>query len=111
LGAILRHVDFLACNVPGVPVPVWVGGAAVRMQYAFGPTIGAGINITLITYQDTCARGINADSGAVPDLPVFHECLVEGFEEVLALARKPGTSPTRTRPRTKRPARIPTPIA
>ena len=52
-----------------MPVPVWVGGAAVTMQYAFGPTIGAGVNVTLISYQDTCALGINADSGAIPDLP------------------------------------------
>jgi diacylglycerol O-acyltransferase / wax synthase len=110
IGSILRHVDFLASNVPGVPVPVWVGGAAVTMQYAFGPTIGAGVNITLITYQDTCALGINADSGAVPDLPVFRECLVEGFEEVLALGLEPPPAPP-GRPRKKRPARIPTPIA
>jgi diacylglycerol O-acyltransferase / wax synthase len=111
IGAILRHVDFLASNVPGAPVPVWVGGAAVTMQYAFGPTIGAGINVTLITYQDTCALGINADSGAVPDLAVFHECLVEGFEEVLALGQGSGTSRSRSRPRKKQPARIATTIA
>jgi diacylglycerol O-acyltransferase len=113
IGAILRHVDFLASNVPGVPVPVWVGGAAVTMQYAFGPTIGAGVNITLITYQDTCALGINADSGAIPDLPLFHECLVAGFDEVLALGREsaPATPPARRTTRAKRPARPPAPIA
>jgi len=86
VGAILRHVDFLASDVPGVPVPVWVGGAKVTMQYAFGPTIGAGVNITLFTYQDTCSLGINADSGAIPDFAAFHECLVAGFDEVLDLA-------------------------
>jgi diacylglycerol O-acyltransferase len=87
VAAILRHVDFLASDVPGVPVPVWIGGAAVTMQYAFGPTIGAGVNITLFTYRDTCALGINVDSGAIPDFEVFHECLVEGFDEVLALSQ------------------------
>jgi diacylglycerol O-acyltransferase len=86
VGAILRHVDFLASDVPGVPVPVWVGGAKVTMQYAFGPTIGAAVNITLFTYQDTCSLGINADSGAIPDFEVFRECLVAGFDEVLGLA-------------------------
>ena len=114
IGAILRHVDFLASNVPGVPVPVWVGGAAVTMQYAFGPTIGAGVNVTLITYQDTCALGINADSGAIPDLPVFRECLVAGFDEVLALGREtPRATPPATRrtTRAKRPARPPAPIS
>jgi diacylglycerol O-acyltransferase len=86
IGAILRHVDFLASNVPGLPMPVYLAGAPVRMQYGFGPTIGAGVNVTLMTYVDTCALGINADSGAIPDFNVFHECLVAGFAEVLALA-------------------------
>jgi diacylglycerol O-acyltransferase len=113
IGAILRHVDFLASNVPGAPVPVWVGGAAVTMQYAFGPTIGAGVNVTLITYQDTCAFGINADSGAIPDLPLFRECLVAGFDEVLALGRgsTPATPSAGRTPRAKRPARPPAPIS
>ncbi len=114
IGAILRHVDFLASNVPGMPVPVWVGGAAVTMQYAFGPTIGAAVNVTLITYRDTCALGINADSGAIPDLPLFLECLVAGFDEVLALGSEtpPATPPAVRRPaRAKRPARPRTPTA
>jgi len=104
IGAILRHVDFLASNVPGPPIQVYVGGAAVRMQYGFGPTIGAGVNITLMTYRDTCAIGINADGGAIPDFEVFQECLVAGFEEVLAIA----TTDTRTRPRRLSKRRRPT---
>lgn len=87
VGSMLRHVDFLASDVPGVPVPVFLGGARVRMQYAFGPTIGAAVNVTLLTYVDTCALGIDVDSGAIPDYDVFYECLVEGFDEVLACAR------------------------
>ena len=30
--------------------------------------------------------GINVDTAAIPDYDVFHRCLVEGFDEVLALA-------------------------
>lgn len=86
IATILRHVDFLASNVPGIPVPVYLGGARVRMQYPFGPTIGAAVNVTLMTYVDTCALGVNVDTGAIPDLDVFHACLIEGFDEVLALA-------------------------
>jgi WS/DGAT/MGAT family acyltransferase len=99
IGAILRHVDFLASDVPGVPVQVYLGGAAVRMQYAFGPTIGAGVNVTLMTYVDTCALGINVDTGAIPDFDVFRDCLVEGFDEVLALAAPAEGSVPRQRPR------------
>ena len=71
---------------PGVPVPVFLGGARVRMQYAFGPTVGSAVNVTLLTYVDTCALGIDVDSGAIPDFDVFYECLVAGFDEVLAIA-------------------------
>jgi WS/DGAT/MGAT family acyltransferase len=87
IGWVLRHVDFLASDVPGIPVPVFLGGARMRAQYAFGPTIGAAVNITLVSYVDTCSFGINVDTGAIPDFDVFHACLVAGFEEVLALAR------------------------
>lgn len=86
IGSILRHVDFLASDVPGIPAPVFLGGARVLKQYAFGPTIGAAVNVTLLTYVDTCALGIDVDTGAIPDYDVFHECLVAGFDEVLAIA-------------------------
>ncbi len=89
VASILRHVDFLASDVPGLPVPVFLGGARVTAQYPFGPTIGAGVNVTLMTYVDTCALGINVDTGAIPDFEVFHACLVAGFDEVLALAGEP----------------------
>lgn len=86
IGSILRHVDFLASDVPGIPVPVYLGGAKVRAQYAFGPTIGAAVNVTLLTYVDTCSLGIDVDTGAIPDFDAFRDCLVAGFDEVLALA-------------------------
>jgi WS/DGAT/MGAT family acyltransferase len=86
IGAVLRRVDFVASDVPGIPIPVRLGGAALRMAYGFGPTIGAAVNVTLLSYVDTCALGINVDAGAIPDFDVFHDCLVDGFDEVLALA-------------------------
>lgn len=86
IGSVLRKVDFLASDVPGVPVPVYLGGAKVKVQYAFGPTIGSAVNVTLLTYVDTCALGIDVDTGAIPDFEEFYDCLVAGFDEVLALA-------------------------
>lgn len=86
LSAVFRHVDFLASDVPGIPVQVFFGGAPVRAQYAFGPTIGSAVNVTLLSYVDTCALGIDVDTGAIPDVDDFYDCLVAGFEEVLALA-------------------------
>jgi Wax ester synthase-like Acyl-CoA acyltransferase domain/WS/DGAT C-terminal domain len=71
---------------PGFPMPVYLAGAKVRMQYAFAPTIGAAVNVTLLSYVDTCAIGINMDAAAIPDAEVFYDCLVAGFDDVVALA-------------------------
>ena len=86
IGSVLRKVDFVASDVPGLPMPVYLAGAKVRMQYAFGPTIGSAVNVTLLTYVDTCALGIDVDTGAIPDFEEFCDCLAAGFDEVLALA-------------------------
>ena len=86
IGSVLRHVDFLASDVPGVAVPVFLGGASVRAQYAFGPTIGASVNVTLLTYVDTCALGINVDTAAIPDYDVFYDAIVASFDELLSIA-------------------------
>lgn len=99
IASILRNVDVLASDVAGIPVPVYIGGAKVLVQYPFGPTIGAGLNVTMMSYVDTCALGINADTGAVPDFDVLHACLVAGFEEVLSVGdRARGGARAGTRP-------------
>ncbi len=85
-GGMLKHVDFLASNVPGFPDPVYVGGARMVAFYPFGPTLGSAANITLMSYRDTCHLGVNTDMGAVPDPELFVECLRDGFGEVLELA-------------------------
>ncbi|WP_445271808.1 WS/DGAT domain-containing protein, partial [Streptomyces sp. DSM 41978] len=84
IGSELRHVDFVASDVPGFPLPLRLGGIPVQMQYAFSPTLGASVNATLLSYVDTCAIGINVDTGAIPDYRVFRDCLAGGFEETVA---------------------------
>jgi len=82
----LRHVDFVASDVPGFSQRLRLAGAEVKLPIAFSPTIGAGLNATLLSYVDTCAVGINVDTGAYPDFDVLSDCLSIGFREVLALA-------------------------
>ncbi|MFN8036351.1 MAG: wax ester/triacylglycerol synthase family O-acyltransferase [Acidimicrobiia bacterium] len=86
VGGMLKHVDFLASNVPGIPVPIYLSGARVERFYAFGPTIGAALNLTLLSYCGTSFVGVNVDTGAVPDPDALLDCLREGFDEVLAIA-------------------------
>jgi diacylglycerol O-acyltransferase len=84
-GGMLKHVDFLASNVPGFPSPVYVAGARLEALYPFGPTLGAALNVTLMSYRGTCNIGINTDAGAVPDADALVACLQAGFEEVLGV--------------------------
>jgi hypothetical protein len=89
VGSMLKHVDFLASNVPGIDVPVFLAGARVAQWYAFGPTIGAALNVTLVSYDGKCFIGVNVDTGAIPDSAAMLECLRDGFDEVLHIDSEP----------------------
>ena len=96
IGAMLNGVDFLASNVPGVPVPMWLEGQRVQRFFPFGPTAGSAVNITLMSYDGVCCIGVNADAAAIPDPDVLAECLREGFDEVCSLASpEPKPKPAR----------------
>jgi len=86
IGSMLKHVDFLASDVPGIPVPLYLAGAPVTGYYAFGPTTGAAFNATLVSYRTTCCIGCTIDTAAVPDPDKLMACLRDGFDEVLELA-------------------------
>ena len=59
----------------------------MEANFGFGPLTGAGCNITLLSYLDEVHLGVSTDPAAVPDPLVFADCLQDGFDEVLALAR------------------------
>jgi diacylglycerol O-acyltransferase / wax synthase len=90
VGDILKHVDFVASNVPGIAVPVHLAGAEVVGFFAWGPTIGAALNVTLLSYNGTCCIGVTTDTAAVPDAGALVDCLGDGFEEVLAFGGSRG---------------------
>ncbi|WP_072813376.1 wax ester/triacylglycerol synthase domain-containing protein [Rhodococcus zopfii] len=83
IGSMLEHVDFLASNVPGSPVPLYVAGARAEGYYAFGPTIGSSFNVTMVSYLGVCYLGFTLDVGAVPDQGVFEDCMRAGFRDVI----------------------------
>ena len=71
----LKCCDFVTTNVPGAPVPVFIGGARVDRLYAFAPTAGAAVNVSLISHCETCCIGVVIDTTAVPDPDVLLDCL------------------------------------
>ncbi|MEL7210403.1 MAG: WS/DGAT domain-containing protein, partial [Actinomycetota bacterium] len=82
-GSMLKGVDFVTSNVPGAPFPVYLAGARIQSQFAFGPMTGAAANITLLSYVDELNMGFNTDPAAIPDIDDFMDCMREGFDEVL----------------------------
>lgn len=85
VGGVLKHIDFVASNVPGTPAPIYLAGSKVTGFFPFGPTIGSSFNITLLSHCGTCDIGINIDTAAVPDPELLLECLRESFAEITAL--------------------------
>jgi diacylglycerol O-acyltransferase / wax synthase len=84
-GSMLKGVDLVASNVPGAPIPLYLAGAQVLEQYAFGPPSGAAANVTLLSWGPEACVGINLDLAAVTDPDLLVESLEHGFDEVLAI--------------------------
>ncbi|MGW4370583.1 wax ester/triacylglycerol synthase domain-containing protein [Nocardia takedensis] len=80
--AMLEHVDLVASNVPGSPVPLYLAGARVDAVYAFAPTLGTAFNVALVSHVGTCFIGLDVDTAAVPDAPVLRESMEYGFAAV-----------------------------
>jgi WS/DGAT/MGAT family acyltransferase len=85
-GSMLKGIDFVTSNVPGPPVPVYLVGARLERQVAFGPMTGAAANVTLLSYVDQLDIGVNTDPHAVSDPDLLVACLDDAFAEILALA-------------------------
>ena len=85
-GSMLKGVDYTTSNVPGAPVPVFIGGARLEAMFPFGPLAGAAVNVTLLSNCDDVHLGVNSDLAAVPDPDALLESLQESFDELLKLA-------------------------
>lgn len=83
IGRLAETSDITASNVPGPPAPVWVCGVPVIRLYPLVATIGAAVNVTLVSYARTwAALGVSMDDAAVPDPDTLMECLAEGYAEL-----------------------------
>ena len=87
LGSMLKAIDFVATNVPGLDRPAHLAGATVEQQFAFAPPSGAAFSAALLSHLDRCTLGMVIDTSAVSDPKVLVTCMAEGFEEVLDVGR------------------------
>lgn len=103
-GSMLKAIDFVATNVPGIPQRAYLAGAEVLREYAFAPPSGAALSIALLSHRDRCCVGVNIDTAAVPDPDQMMSCLRDGFDEVLAVGEAATPPPVRTTARATRKA-------
>lgn len=87
LGGMLKALDFVSTNVPGVPVPLYVAGSEIKTMIPYAPTGGAACAFALLSYKDQVSIGINCDPEAVEDHDLMLECAREAFAEVGAYAQ------------------------
>ena len=82
--------DLQASNVPGIPWDTYVAGAKVLRMFPFGPLPGCAVMATMISHNGIGCIGINHDAASITEPELFADCLVQGFNEVLALAGDDG---------------------
>ena len=69
--------NLVISNVPGPPIPLYFAGARMTEAYFFGPVFeGAGLNLTVVSYDGTVGLGAIACRELVPDVAV----VTKGFE-------------------------------
>jgi diacylglycerol O-acyltransferase len=81
-----RASDLQVSNIPGLPHGVELAGARVERMYTLGPRPGVAAMVTLLTYDGRCSVGLTVDAELFTDLDLLRTCIVEGFDEVGALA-------------------------
>jgi len=78
-----RASDVTTSNVPGPPTPLYVAGARIVGMYPLVATIGAAVNVTMVTYDGSAFIGVSADERAVPDIHELIADLRSGFATVI----------------------------
>jgi WS/DGAT/MGAT family acyltransferase len=81
--------NLIISNVPGPPVPLYIGGARVVGIYPFGPLLeSTGVNITVLSNMDNIDVGVIADAVTVPDPWPIADGFGTAIDELRAAAEK-----------------------
>ncbi|OBI85825.1 WS/DGAT/MGAT family O-acyltransferase [Mycobacterium asiaticum] len=81
--------DVQASNVPVYPGDTFIAGAKVLRQYGIGPLPGVAMMVVLISRGGWCTITVRYDRASVRKDELFAQCLLEAFNEILALAGDP----------------------
>ena len=82
-----QTVDFATSNVRAAPMPVYIAGAQLLENYAFGPLLGVAFNLTLLSYNGHLEMGINIDAAAVDEPARLAELVEDSFKALTRAGR------------------------
>ncbi|CDP88967.1 acyltransferase [Mycolicibacterium farcinogenes] len=77
--------DVQASNVPVYPGDTFLAGAKILRHYGIGPLPGVAMMVVLISRSGYITVTARYDRAAITDEKLFAQCLLDGFDEVLAL--------------------------
>src|SRR6201986_1604632 len=81
--------DGQASNVPVYPGDTYLVGAKILRQYGIGPLPGVAMMVVLISRGGYCTITSRYDRAAVRAQELRARCLLDGFDEILALVGDP----------------------
>jgi diacylglycerol O-acyltransferase / wax synthase len=81
--------DVLASNVPSYKGDAYIAGAKVLRKYGLGPLPGVAMVVNLLSTGEWCTITVRYDRAAVRDEKLFVQCLLTGYDEILALGGEP----------------------
>lgn len=94
VSGMMRGVDVILTNVPGLAEPRYLAGARVERIFPFAPTAGSAFNVALLSHGDNACFGIVADTEAVGDTSGLFRMVFEGIDEAIAAAEATPADPT-----------------
>ncbi len=81
--------NVVVSNLPGSPVPLWCCGARLVGLYPLGPVAdGIGLNVTVISYDDSLFAGLLACRDLVPDVDHLARLFAESVVELRKAAER-----------------------
>ena len=87
--------NLIISNVPGPPLPLYIGGARLEASYPIGPLLdGGGLNITAMSYLDRIDFGYVVCPEIVENPWQLADATSAAFAELAEAATMSATHPT-----------------
>ena len=82
-------INFIATNVPGAQVPMYLAGHQMLDFVGLVPLAGAlGYGVAILSYNQSLYFGLTVDPRLIPDVEFMKSCIAAAFEELKATAQR-----------------------